>query len=196
MRTGPTRITLIRHGPPLLRAPRWIAGMELQKWWDAYDSAAVDSEASPPDELVTLVRTAAAVASSPLPRAFTSARVLDPTREPLVVPEAPEVGSFLPRCRLRLPARLWSALARIRWATGRSDAEESVADARDRAGAVAEKLEFLARERGSVAFVGHGILNHLIATALTDSGWVGVATRPRRHWGWTTFSRPLPRTRP
>lgn len=190
MSTEDPRIMTIRHGRPLASGPAWIPGRELAEWWRKYDSARADPKHPPPPELVARTRSAAVLTSSPLRRAFTSAKLLDDTREPLLIPEGYEVGSALPRSRIPMPRIVWSALARALWALGHRGSEESLKEARTRARFVAQHLERLADERGSVAFVGHGVLNHLVGSALRESGWVGVAHNPRRYWGSTTYRRP------
>lgn len=182
-------ITLIRHGRPLTDRPEWVAGRDLARWWKTYDDAPIDPKSQPPVEVAELARSADTVTSSPLRRAFTSARLLDPSREPVILPDAAEVGSALPGCRLALPARIWSVLARFMWFAGGGTRSETVAEATARAGLVAEKLAFLARERGSVVFVGHGILNYLVGRRLNSSGWVTTQRMSRRHWAAITYRR-------
>jgi len=81
-----------------------------------------------------------------------------------------------------LPYRVWCAVFRIAWLFGFSARAESRADAVVRAREAAQRLVELARERGPVLLVGHGIMNRLIAEALLARGAVGPRRLGSGYW--------------
>src|SRR5262249_38073522 len=52
------------------------------------------------------------------------------------------------------------------------------------------RLASLALEHGSVALVGHGMLNTLLVFALRRGGWTGSG-EPRAYWGLVALRRTL-----
>ena len=191
-------IALVRHGPPAAPRPPWLAGRDLPEWWTHYDRAPLRPDAVAPPWVVRLAGEAAVLASSPLPRARTTAARLAPDREVREVPDAHEIGSWTPDCSLRLSAPAWSAIARLVWLTGRVDAAESPAAARNRAARLAERLDTWAQRDGPVLLVAHGLLNRWVSDALVVRGWSRRHRGADRYWNvrvhvrWsgTTDSRP------
>jgi broad specificity phosphatase PhoE len=90
--------------------------------------------------------------------------------------------------RLALAPVHWDAIARLAWMLGWSRGVESASEARSRAARAARHLAGLASTHGSVALVGHGMLNTLIARALRRDGWIGAGS-PRAYWGRVTLRR-------
>ena len=84
---------------------------------------------------------------------------------------------------LKLPLKLrpshWFVVARLYWLLGADRNCESQRLFRSRVTKAARRLDDLAREHGSVALIGHGILNQYVARELLKLGYDG----PRRpHW--------------
>lgn len=82
------------------------------------------------------------------------------------------------------------SILRCLWFSGYSDRCESLNNAKQRAKKAAEKLVDYAQEHQSVAFVGHGFINLLIAKELQKSGWKGKRKTGSKHWNCTTYYFP------
>jgi broad specificity phosphatase PhoE len=123
-------------------------------------------------------------------RAIESAVLVAPDRPLVSDPLFDEAG--IPTAielRLALAPVHWDAIARVAWMLGWSSGVESASEARRRAARAANHLAGLAWTHGSVALVGHGMLNTLIARALGRDGWIRAGS-PRAYWGRVTLRRP------
>lgn len=181
----PYRITLMRHGPPLLPKLGWIAPGEMERWIHAYNRAEVATKEAP-DACLQVGMSAACIIASPAPRAVTTVRALGQ--------EADEVCELFSEAALpaanwsfpRLPAPLWAAWFRALWLLGYARDVESVDAARQRAAAAARKLADRSIE-GDVLLVGHGIMNRLIGAELAALGWVAESSSGHGYWGHTRY---------
>lgn len=61
----PMKISLIRHGRPLVDYRARIKGSALGAWLDAYEHAAVDHALPPPERCVALAEECSCVVTSP-----------------------------------------------------------------------------------------------------------------------------------
>jgi broad specificity phosphatase PhoE len=177
------RIILLRHGRPRFEHRGWIASRQMAAWIERYNQAGIEGD--PPVNAVAVTRQAACVVASTLPRSTQSAQLLAIGREVICEPLFREADMPFAAWRTpALPYRVWCAVFRIAWLFGFSARAESRADAVVRAREAAQRLVELARERGPVLLVGHGVMNRLIAEALRARGAVG----PRRLRGgyWTS----------
>jgi broad specificity phosphatase PhoE len=167
-------IVLIRHGKPACDDRTPIPGTDFARWMRDYDDAGLDATLAPPEGLRAHAAAMGCIATSTLKRSRESAQLLVPGRsvtgDPLFV-EAEIPSRF--SVRLSLAPRSWSVLARAGWFCGWSDGVESWREARGRARRAAERLGELARQRGSVMLVGHGMMNRLISQVLRRQGWRG-----------------------
>ena len=183
-------IVLARHGRPLVRHVRSIAGRELGGWVRHYNECGIDRDTSPPDALRRLAASAGRVLSSDLPRSTESAACL--SESAIVDPRLREAG--LPdriSLPLRLPPGICVILARVAWWLDWSESPETIEDARQRAGRATDRLCELADEHGSVLVVGHGMFNRFVAKCLRQRGWSGPRMLPREHWSFARFARNL-----
>ncbi len=180
------KITLMRHGKPLLPVTGWCRAAEMGRWIDQYNQAVVAME-SAPKNLLTLIDPETTVITSPLPRALSSAQALG-CAHPLIDPlfcEAP-----LPYAQWRLlplPPGIWVVLFRLLWLCGYSRGVDSLGETKSRAKAAALRLITLA-EKGPVLLVGHGIMNRLIAKALVAAGWVAPLEHKSSYWSANIYS--------
>lgn len=187
--TGPGRITLMRHGKPLLAAGPWLAPCQMAGWIAEYDRAVVDHAGRIPPTSRTAARSASVIMTSDLARAISSVRVLGRCA---VVADALFAEAALPFAAWpcpRLPAPVWAAFFRLLWLCGYSRGGASMQVEKARAQAAATMLVLAARE-GSVLLVGHGVMNRLIARELTASGWTAQGAHGNRYWCTGVYHAP------
>ena len=187
-------IILARHGTPDWDFETPIPGHGLGARLEGERDAGLRNLQRPPPsaELEQRIRGARCVIVSPLRRSIESARLLAPSVEPLIDDHFLEPA--LPcaiRSSWRLRPGLWTGLARSAWFCGWSSDEgadvESFRAARVRAGEAARVLICCAERHGSVALIGHGLMNILIAWRLRAAGWKGPRFPQPRHWAFGVY---------
>lgn len=189
-----SRIVLARHGRPDWDNEVWIRGRELADIIRGRDNAPIDPSHRPSAELQELARTSDLIAASTLRRSYESAQLLAPgaplTRDVMFrevfTPTAIESGVLL-------PAKVWGALARVRWLGGWSLGVESYPEAKLRARTAATALARLNEEHGNVLLEAHGIMNGMIARWLWKDGWKGPFFRARHYWSFVVYERSVGR---
>ena len=138
------------------------------------------------------MRSASFIITSTLRRSIDSAYILAPST-PFITDslfrEADLPSSFQSKIRLR--PRVWGVLARSAWLCGWSDGGESFAAARDRAVRAAQALVAQTAAHDTLAVIGHGMMNLLIARQLRAGGWQGPRIPSLRHWSFGVY-RPNP----
>jgi broad specificity phosphatase PhoE len=169
---------------------RPFRGAPFAEWRRGEDNAPLDPVSRPGSALVQLVRAASCVIASPLRRSLESARLLAPAGVP--VTDALFREADLP-CGFRSAARLrpdvWAVLARSAWFFGWADGMESFAATRVRAAGAAQLLTARAESHDTIAVVGHGMINIVIARELRAHGWRGPRVPSRRHWSFGLYRR-------
>lgn len=182
-------ISLIRHGRSKLIDNKKITGLEFIKWVNRYDQMGVFPEHDYPDETKKKISDAKIVVTSDLKRAIESAKLLNSNvtlisnslfRE-TELPTPPSLWN------IKLRPNIWAVLMRILWFSGFSKNCESMANARKRAEKAAQQLIDYAKDHHSVALVGHGFFNRLIAKELEKQGWKTSRKMSSKHWSVTTF---------
>ena len=187
---SPQRIVLVRHGRPHIRFSERIPGFGFEDWLRRYNEVPLDPRMPPPPALIELAGTVAHVVTSDLRRSVETARAIAPACDPPAMAELREAGLSSPTfARPLLPAGLWGAMARVAWFAGWAPRSESSRDVRGRAVAGARVLSGLAERHGSVLFVGHGILNAMIARSLRGAGWQGPRRPAGSFWASTEYRR-------
>ena len=165
-----------------------FAGKALAAELDNYDASGIAADSHPPQELCSVIQQSADIVCSDFRRSIESVERLHPegmfTSLPLFR-EAP-----LPRhvpIPFRQSAMTWVAIARTLWFMGYAGGAESYIQARRRAVEAAQHLIEHARDIGSVALIGHGMMNLFIAKYLLSQGWDGPKKRNSDHWGWSVY---------
>jgi broad specificity phosphatase PhoE len=178
-----SEILLVRHGKPQVDHNTRIRGCEFARWVAEYDDAPIDRSFLPSPELLARLTRIPCIMTSTMRRSVESASIFAPGRSALAEPLFREAGipTGIP-FRIALSPGSWDALSRAAWLLGMASGDESFQKARVRAAQAAARLVALAHQHGSVALVGHGMLNTLIIRALRGSGWTGTGT-PRVYWG-------------
>jgi broad specificity phosphatase PhoE len=183
-----SRITLARHGRPVLDLQTRIPGHGLAAWLEAERVAPLDPSSRPGVDLERLARSARHLIASPLRRSRDSALLLAPAAALTIeddVREAALPSAF--RSSWYLPPYVWAGVARAAWFCGWSAGVESFRAARQRAVRAARRLRALAQQ-GDVVVIGHGLMNALIAAQFRALGWQGPRFPSGSHWGFGGYS--------
>jgi broad specificity phosphatase PhoE len=181
-------IVLARHGRPDFAQTRWIAPCQMGGMIERYNQVDVASDGVPA-QLRARVAKSALILSSTLPRSMRSAERMAAERSVLAESVFCEAGLPFAKWRApRLPYLLWAMIFRLGWFYGFRAHAESLAEAKSRAQAAADRLVSLARQHGSVLLVGHGIMNGLIAKQLLARGAVGPRRTNNGYWQFTAYT--------
>ena len=182
------KIILARHGTPAWDFTTPISGRDLANWLEGERDAALQPIQRPSAELAQLVRSASCVIVSPLRRSIESASLIAPAVVPLIDEQFREPPlPFDIQSPLRLRPGIWTWLARCAWFCGWSAGVETFKAARKRAAEAARILVSRAEAHGTVALIGHGLMNILIAGQLRTTGWMGPRFPRPRHWAFGVY---------
>lgn len=167
------QIVLIRHGEPDLNKQGKFSRKEAKSFLVAYDTVGIILPAaqvftcSDPDNIK--------VFCSPLQRAISTAKYLFGEDKEFTVSKdfrefETTLGDHSPK--LKLPIKLWTTIARIKWILGIDrQGIESFKAAKQRAHKVAEQLVSASKDNGKVVLVAHGFLNRYVEKDLEKMGW-------------------------
>ena len=184
-------ISLIRHGKSQLVENSKITCLEFKKWVEKYDHNGVFAESTYPSMTTEKISNAKIVITSDLRRSVQSAQLLNPGEkifpDPLFRETELPIGP-MKLLDLKLRPNIWAILFRILWLSGYSYDCESLSDAKIRAYKASQRLISYAEEYHSVALVGHGFFNILIAKELQKKGWKGKRRSATKHWDCTTYT--------
>ncbi|MGD7044749.1 histidine phosphatase family protein [Jeotgalibacillus proteolyticus] len=185
------KIHLIRHGKSTHTRSKRLTQKELQNWFERYNEAGVRKEKRYPPSTVKQISLANAVLTSDLNRAIESAGFLqteillsDSLFREVDIPRLPKELDTI-----KLKANTWAIILRSLWFLGYSRECESLKEATTRAEEAAHMLIANAQEYGTVALIGHGFFNRLIAKELQAAGWKGKTRSSLRHWRCSTYSK-------
>lgn len=185
-------IIILRHGKVNYPPIRIISSSEFIDWVEAYNSNDLDMSVRPTRNALDTIQYANAVICSELPRSQASALALG--AKDIHVKDALFNEADLPITEgkyIRLSVRLWAIIYRLMWFGGYSNNSESLKDTRLRAQKATNKLLETAEEHKKVVFVGHGIINHLIAKELLTQGWQGPKSPGRKYWEYGVYKYKL-----
>ncbi|MEH7225011.1 histidine phosphatase family protein [Bacillus sp. JJ1566] len=184
-------ISLVRHGRSQLTENDKITCLDFKKWVEKYNYNGVFEELTYPSFTTEKVVNAKIVITSDLKRAVQSAKLLNPGVKIIPNPlfretELPVLSLKLLDIKLRPSS--WAIILRFQWFCGYSYDCESLSDAKLRANKASQQLISYAKEFNSVALIGHGFFNMLIARELQKKGWKGKRKSGVKHWDCTTYS--------
>ncbi|TPE45837.1 histidine phosphatase family protein [Pontibacter mangrovi] len=167
------QIALVRHGEPDLVKTGKFSFKEARKFLVDYDSVGIVAPTMPllaidnPEEV--------SLFCSSINRARATAKYLFGEEANVTVsPDFREFETALGKRGLsfRLPIKLWTAAARIKWMLGGApDGIESFAEAKARARKAAESLAAATEKNPKAVLVAHGFLNRYIKKDLEEMGW-------------------------
>lgn len=180
------KITLMRHGKPVLAQTGWIAPVEMERWIECYNLSEVEVDSVPTTSL-HLANSAACIVASSARRALSSVQTLGHTAS---VVDGVFCEAQLPFALWRFPRLspfVWAAFFRMLWLFGYSRGADSIRVTQARAQTAAHKLIALA-ESGPVLLVGHGVMNRLIAKELRALGWSGPTKQGSKYWSASVYA--------
>lgn len=183
-------ISLIRHGKSQFVHKGRVTFKEFEEWVENYNFHGISEEPACPSETLQKVSAANIVITSDLKRSIESAKLLNPKAEMLKDPlfrETELPASSMKLFNIRLRPALWAILLRILWFSGYSNKCESLKEARQRAKKAAQQLIDHSAESRSVALVGHGFFNKLVAKELQRKGWKGERKPGAKHWNCASY---------
>lgn len=184
------RIVLMRHGKPLLPVQESVTSLEFRHWIDAYNAAELCEELKPKPESVEIAQACHITLCSSLKRSLQSAEALGRKEVAFIEHSLREMEMPWGKMTgVKLKPEFWALIFRTLWFLGYSKNCESFKDARSRALQAAILLEKTAREKGSVLFVGHGMLNRYIARCLVENGWLVRKKIGSAYWQFGIFER-------
>lgn len=177
------KITLLRHGKPIISSLQKINAFEFLEWVQEYNASGLCPSSKPTIQAFTCARECNAIVCSDLSRSIESARALN--AGDVVLSHAMFNEAGLPVAnwyRLKFSPKIWAITFRVLWLLGYSRNSESFKEAKRRAREAVRKLMELANEYESVLFVGHGIYNRMLANELRKLGWSGPKNPGSKHW--------------
>lgn len=184
-------ISLIRHGVSKHVDNKRITYKDFKGWVEKYDHSGVFEQKIYPSETLRKIASAQLVVTSDLKRAIESAELLDSNLTLISKPEFREIElpHFIKDVQnFKLKPNAWSAILRCLWFIGYSQGCEPLSKEKIRAKIAADLLIKYAQEHKSVALVGHGFFNRLIAKELKKRNWESDKKINSKHWNCTTYS--------
>lgn len=170
------KIVLMRHGRPLLH----LEAMKNERKSPAqtgevikdYEFSALDPKQQLPIASVDIANECAATFCSPMYRAMGSVQMLGLANDVTIKAcFAESAHPYLQWSWPKLKFFTWCFLFRVAWFCGFAKNGEAINVARQRAQISADKLAQAAQQKQAVLLLGHGFMNHLIATKLKRQGW-------------------------
>ncbi len=182
-------IVLIRHGKPNIETSGKVSALDFGSWVSAYNMAGIDNKDQPTVSAIEKANSCAFTVCSNLPRSVESATLLKIVKPNLVSPEFRECeipyGSWK---HLKLSKSAWSVVFRLLQLAGYSNNAESYREIKKRSKKCSTQLIELAKNHGSVLFVGHGALNWFLHKHLVSMGWSGPEKSTKKHWEFGVYA--------
>ncbi len=167
------QIALVRHGEPDLVKTGKFSHEQAQRYIAAYDSVGIVVPEKPFFQVQQGEDVKVFV--SPLNRARATAEYLFGTDSDMTFSaDFREFERSIGKraLKLRLPIKVWTAVARVKWLLGLDKSGvESFAAAKNRARKAAKTLADASEDNSKVVLVAHGFLNRYIQQDLEEMGW-------------------------
>jgi broad specificity phosphatase PhoE len=181
-------VIILRHGKVNYPPIKILSARDFVDWVESYNSNELDRTIKPTDDALGIANRAGAVVCSDLPRSVESAKCLGIDKPTVIDSGFQEAGLPIGSWKFpKLSVRLWAIIFRASWFFGYSNGSESLTEAKERAKKSAQKLVRLAQEYKVVLFVGHGVMNRLIANELRKLGWKGPKVPSRKYWEFGVY---------
>jgi broad specificity phosphatase PhoE len=162
---------------------------EVPEWVEHYNTAPIE-ETLPEDARIDHIKRANVVVASSLSRTHDSLALLGvvPSVRDGVFDEAEVPLGKIPY--IKLYPRQWLVVLRLMMLVGMGKGSSSLKASKSRAVKAAKDLIALAQSKQSVALMGHGGMNWLIAKALEKEGWDCVEdAQSSKNWGYKIYEK-------
>jgi len=182
-------ITLIRHAKVLATEDKKLYASEVPKWVEHYNIAPIE-ETLPEDTVIQQIKRTNVVVVSSLSRTHDSLALLgaEPSIRDSVFDEAEVPLGKIPY--IKLYPRQWLVVLRLMMLVGMGKGSSRLKASKSRAVKAANDLIALAQSKQSVALMGHGGMNWLIAKALEKEGWACVEDAYiSKNWGYKIYEK-------
>jgi broad specificity phosphatase PhoE len=186
------RIVILRHGKVNYPPISIITAASFSTWVKAYNDNGLDPSSKPSKAALRIVSETNVVVCSNLIRSHDSATELNVQQVTYSDQIFNEAG--LPTANWPFPplsVRIWAILFRLLWLAGYSNNSESFTETKERATIATEKLVEFAKSHDSVVFVGHGIINRMLANRLRDAGWTGPKKPSNNYWEYGIYEKSI-----
>lgn len=182
------KITLLRHGKPVMPDLRNLTAFAFYEWVEEYNAAGLSPNSEPTMLAINAAKDCNAIVCSELPRSIESAKALNAKAIVLSSALFNEAGMPSTNWRtLKLSPKVWAVLFRVSWLIGYSKKSESFKEAKLRAREAIKRLTEIGNEHESVLFVGHGVFNRMLANELRKSGWSGPKNPGTPYWSFGVY---------
>lgn len=180
-------ITLIRHAKVLAEEDKKLYASEVPMWVEHYNVAPIDNTL-PQSNVIKQIEDANVIVASRLSRTHDSLALLGmaASEKERLFDEAKVPLGKIPY--IKLYPRQWLVVLRLMMLIGLGKESSSLKASKARAGKAAKYLAALAQQQQSVALMGHGGMNWLIAKALEKEGWRCVTdAQSSKNWGYKIY---------
>jgi len=184
------KITLLRHGKPVLPSLDRIYAKEFNAWIQDYNSSHLAQPPLASEAALNHANTCNALVCSDLARSIDSAKALN--KEKIILSDAIFNEAGLPAANwkiLKLSPKIWAVLFRILWLFGYSKNSESFREAKKRAADAVRILIKLAYKHEHILFIGHGVYNRILANELRKTGWSGPKNPGASYWSFAVYKQ-------
>jgi broad specificity phosphatase PhoE len=159
----------------------------VPEWVEHYDTAPIE-ETLPQSAVIQHLKSVNVVVASSLSRTHDSLALLgvEPSVRDSVFDEAKVPAGKIPY--IKLYPRQWLVILRLMMLVGIGKGSSSLKASKSRAVKAANDLIALAQTKQSVALMGHGGMNWLIAKALEKEGWSCIEDEySSKNWGYKVY---------
>jgi len=180
-------ITLIRHAKVLAKEDTRLYASEMPRWVEHYNIASID-ETLPQSAVIQHIKRANVVVETSLSRTHDSLALLgvEANVRDSVFDEAEVPSGKIPY--IKLYPRQWLVVLRLMMLVGMGKGSSSLKASKSRAVKATNELIALAQSKESVALMGHGGMNWLIAKVLEKEGWSCVEdAHSSKNWGYKVY---------
>jgi len=182
-------ITLVRHAKVLATEDTRLYASEMPQWVEHYNTAPIEETLPQGGAVMQHINSTNIVVASSLSRTHDSLALLgvEPSVRDSVFDEAEVPEGKIPY--IKLYPRQWLVVLRLMMLVGIGKGSSSLKASKNRAVQAANDLIVLAQNKESVALMGHGGMNWLIAKALEKEGWSCIEdVHSSKNWGYKVYN--------
>ena len=182
-------IILIRHAKVLAKEEKKLYAVEVHQWIEHYNKAPIE-ERLPENAVIERIKHANVVVASSLSRTYDSLALLgvELGLRDSIFNEAEVPLGKIPY--IKLYPRQWLVVLRLMMFVGIGKGSSSFKASKSRAAQAANDLIALAQSKQSVALMGHGGMNWLMAKSLEKEGWSCVEdAQSSKNWGYKVYEK-------